>query len=73
MANGASIQDIYREVLEIKQHMISKEELAGLLETLEILRNPETMRQIRESEENIREGKIKPVRGVKDILDESGE
>jgi hypothetical protein len=70
MAEVVSIKDVYRELLEIKHKMISREELASLLETWEILHNPETMRQLRASEQNIRAGRTKPVRNVKELLAE---
>ena len=68
MPETVTLQDVYRELREIKQKMVSKEEVEQLLETMEILHNPETMRQIRASEEDIRAGRTKPVRGVKDLL-----
>lgn len=61
---------MFHELREIKQKMVSKEELMSLLEMMEIIHNPETMKQIRASEENIRTGQTKPVRGVKDLLAE---
>ena len=70
MPETVTLQDVYRELREIKQRMVSKEEVAQLLETMEILHNPETMRQIRASEEDIRAGRTKLVRGVKDLLAE---
>ena len=38
---------------------ISKKEYEGMKETIEVLQSPEMMRQILESEENIKAGKIK--------------
>ena len=45
----------------MKQDMIliSKKEYDGMKETIEILQNPEMMKQILESEKNILEGKVK--------------
>ena len=39
--------------------VISKKEYEGMKETIEILQDPEMIRQILESEKNIKEGKIK--------------
>ena len=39
--------------------MSSKKEYEGMKETIEILQDPEMMRQILESEKNIKQGKIK--------------
>ena len=70
MTETVSIKDIYRELKEIKQKMVSKEELLSLLETLEILHNPKTMKQIKSSEEDIHAGRTKQVRGIRDLLPE---
>ena len=45
----------------MKQEMviISRKEYEGMKETIEILQNPEMMKQILESEKNIKQGKIK--------------
>ena len=39
--------------------LISKREYEGMKETIEILQNPDIMRQILESEKNIKKGQIK--------------
>lgn len=39
--------------------VISKKEYEGMKETIELLQDPEVMKQIQESEKNIKEGKIK--------------
>lgn len=39
--------------------LISKKEYEGMKETIEILQNPDIMKQILESEKNITQGKIK--------------
>jgi PHD/YefM family antitoxin component YafN of YafNO toxin-antitoxin module len=39
--------------------VISKKEYEGMKETIEILQDPEMLKQILESEKNIKEGKIK--------------
>ena len=45
----------------MKQEMviISRKEYEGMKETIEILQNPEMMKQILESERSIKQGKIK--------------
>lgn len=70
MAEAVSIADVYNELLEIKHQMVSKEDFDTLLETFEILHNPETMQQVRSSEQDIRAGRTKPVKNVKDLLKE---
>jgi PHD/YefM family antitoxin component YafN of YafNO toxin-antitoxin module len=68
MTETATIQDVYRELLEIKTHMVSKEELQQILDTTEILQNPKTMTQVRSSEQDIKSGRTKKVKTVKDLL-----
>ena len=68
MTETATIQDVYRELLEIKTHMVSKEELKQILDTTEILQNPKTMAQVRSSEQDIKLGRTKKVKNVKDLL-----
>ena len=48
-------------IVHMKQEMviISRKEYEGMKETIEILQNPEMMKQILESEKNIKQGKIK--------------
>ena len=70
MPEAITIQDVYEEIVEIKQQMIPKKELFGLIETMEILHNPKTMKQIRASESDIKAGETKRVHGVKDLLAE---
>jgi len=43
--------------------IISKKEYEGMKETIELLQNPDIMKQILESEKNIKEGKIKKFEG----------
>ncbi|MCG3129445.1 MAG: hypothetical protein FLDDKLPJ_00172 [Phycisphaerae bacterium] len=50
--------------------MATKEELEALIDTVEILSNPQTMEQIRGSKEAIMAGRIKQVHSVKDLLAE---
>jgi hypothetical protein len=70
MSEAVDLQAVYRELLEIKERMVSKAELAGLLETMELIHNHKTMLQVQASEEDIRAGRTKPVRSVKDLLAE---
>ena len=48
-------------IVHMKQEMviISRKEYEGMKETIEILQNPEMMKQILESERSIKQGKIK--------------
>lgn len=70
MPETITMQDLFKELRAIKQSMVSKEEMTSLFETMEILHHPETMRQVRKSEEDIRSGRTKKIGGVKDLLAE---
>ena len=47
--------------------MVTKEELNSAIETIAILSNEDTMRQIVESEEDIKAGRFKEIESVDDL------
>lgn len=67
MEKTMSIDAIYRKLKSMEESMVTKEELNSTLETIMILSNDETMNQIRESEEDIKSGKIKKINSVSDM------
>ncbi len=67
MAELVTLNILYKELKLIEQKMATKEELNRMLETLEILSNPSTMEQLRESEKEISLGKFKEIKSVRDI------
>lgn len=64
------LEDIYKELKKIGSKMATKEEIVALTDTFEILSNPETKENIRKSEADIKAGRIKKIRSVKDLLEE---
>ena len=62
-----NLTDVYKKLKEIEKNMATKEELAQAMETVCIMSNENTMDQICESEENIKKGKCKQIRSVKDL------
>lgn len=62
-----NLLDIYRKLKIIEQSMVTKEELDRVLESAIIFSNEDTMRQIEESEKDIKSGKVKRINSVKDI------
>ena len=62
-----NLADVYRKLKVIEQSMVTKRELESALETVMILSNEDTMEQIRESEKDIKAGRIKKISSVKDI------
>lgn len=69
MAESASLKSIYDELKFIRQNMVSREDFNGILETFEVLHNSETLKQIKSSEEDVKVGRTKRVKSVKDIID----
>ena len=50
--------------------MVTKEELEPIMDSIEILSNPVTMQALAKSDEDIRNGKIKKISDVNDLLAE---
>ena len=70
MAETISLHSVYEELKQIEKKMVTKKDLWSILETWEIMQNPETMKSIRESEKDICEGRVKEIRSFQDILDD---
>ena len=70
MPQTVTIQDVYNELKDIRQNMVSKQEVESLIETMEILHNPKIMSQVRASATDIKTGRTKPVHNMKDLLAE---
>lgn len=70
MPQTVTMQDLFDELQEIKQNMVSRHEVETLIETLEISHNTETVRQIKSSESDLASGKTKPVKSIKDLISE---
>ena len=63
-----TVNDVFAELKKIEQKMATKEDIESLTYTIEIMSNPDTMRQIVDSMSDIQEGK--EVHSVKGMLDE---
>lgn len=63
-----TMEKIYEELKRIEDNMATKRDLESLRDTIEILSNPNTMKQISESLKDIEIGKTKKVSSVKDLL-----
>lgn len=50
--------------------MVKREDLEALVDTVEILSNPATMQEIKKSDRDIRQGRVKAISSVDDLLDE---
>ena len=70
MAETITIKQVYGELKKIEKNMVTKRQMEALMETIQIMGNPDTMKQIAESMEAIKEGRVKEVNSVKDLLRE---
>jgi PHD/YefM family antitoxin component YafN of YafNO toxin-antitoxin module len=61
MPNSATLQDVYETLKRIEEKMISREDVEALIDTVEILSNPETMRAIRRNDRDIQAGRVREV------------
>lgn len=70
MTGAISIKQVYNELKKIEKEMVTKKEIDSLIDTIGVMGNPETMKQIAESMSDIRRGKVKEINSVKDLLSE---
>jgi len=70
MSPDITLQEIYREIKQIRKDMIRRDDLDGLVDTIELMSSPEKMELIRKSEEDIRRGRVKEIESVEDLLSE---
>ena len=70
MSAGVTIDEVYQEIKKIRETMVRREDLEGLVDTIEILSNPKTMEIIKQSESDIAAGRVKEISTVDDLLDE---
>lgn len=61
------LKKLYEELKRIERNMITKQELNSFIETLEIMNNEETLEQIKNSEEDIKAGRVREADSVDDI------
>ena len=65
-----SLKQVYEELRKIEQKMITKEEIESLIETVEIMSNPRMVRKIADSMEDIKNGRVKKIKSVNDMIKE---
>lgn len=68
MAETITIKKVYDELKKIEKSMATKKEIESLKDTIEIMGNPETIKQISDSMQDIKQGKVKEIYSVKDLL-----
>ncbi len=70
MTESISIEDVYQELKSIERKMVTREDLDALIDSVEILSNPKTMEALRKSDLDIKEGRVKEVSSVEELLSE---
>ncbi|VVB84226.1 Uncharacterised protein [uncultured archaeon] len=70
MAGTVTIEDVYHELKVIERKMVTHEDLEALVDSVEILSNPKTMEALRRSDLDIKEGRVKEVSSIKEMLGE---
>ncbi|MCG7849620.1 MAG: hypothetical protein MIO93_10640 [ANME-2 cluster archaeon] len=70
MPESITIEDVYHELLVIERKMVTRDDLDALVDSVEILSNPKTMEALRKSDLDIKEGRIKEVSSVEEMLGE---
>jgi len=70
MPTAITLQEIYREIKQIRKDMVRREDLDGLVDTIELINSPEKMERIRKSDEDITRGNVKEISSVQDLLSE---
>jgi len=71
MSSGVTIEEVYQEIKKIRADMVRREDLEAIVDTVEILSNPVTMQLIKKSDRDIRQGRVKEISSVEDLLKES--
>ena len=70
MSSGVTIDQVYQEIKKIRAEMVKREDLEALMDTVEILSNPATMQEIKKSDRDIRQGRVKAISSIDDLLNE---
>ena len=67
MEKMIGLQEVYEKLRAIERSMVTKKEIESALESVMVYSNDDTMRQIEESEKDVKSGKVKKISSVKDI------
>lgn len=68
MTSGVTIDEVYQEIIKIRETMVRREDLENLIDTMEILSNQKTMETIKRSESDIEAGRVKEISSVDDLV-----
>ncbi len=70
MTDSVTLEDVYKELKRLEEKMVTREDVEALVDSVEILGNPQTMKALHKSDQDIKAGRIKEVTSVEDMLDE---
>jgi antitoxin YefM len=70
MSSGVTIDQVYQEIKKIREDMVKREDLEALVDTVEILSKPSAMQAIKKSDRDIRQGRVRTITSVDDLLNE---
>jgi len=70
MTQVVTIDELYTEIKKIQETMVRREDLDALLDTIEILSDPEAMATIQKSEDDIAAGRYREISSIDDLLKE---
>jgi hypothetical protein len=70
MTQTVTIDELYIEIKKIQETMVRREDLDALLDTIEILSDPEAMTTIQKSEDDIAAGRYREISSIDDLLSE---
>jgi hypothetical protein len=70
MMESITIEDIYQELKAIERKMVTREDLEALIDSVEILSDPKMMEALRKSDLDVKEGRVKKVSSVEELLSE---
>ena len=67
MAKSISVNKLHNELRQIKRSMVTKNEMNAYIETIGVLMNESTMKQLDQSDKDIKHGRIKLIKSVNEI------
>ena len=68
MANTITLNGLQEEIKNMKKMMVTKAELESWLETIAIMSNEETMKQIEASEQDVKDGRFTEITSIYELL-----
>ena len=68
MTHTITLNKLQEEIKMMRKTMVTKQELESWLETMAILSNPETMKQIEASEQDVRNGRFTEINSIYELL-----